>query len=233
MRRGTVVSLFDESANMVRPWARAGWRCWCFDILNTEREESFPGGGFIQWVKADLDDPAWHQLIEDLGPNIMFSFSPCDDLAVCGAKHFGKKLAANPECQNLAVARARLVQDIADYRGIPYMHENPVGILATRWRPVDFWFDPSDYGGWLPEDDVHPRWGQYLPPRDAYPKKTGIRCGNGFVQPEKRPVPALKDYPGWKLLGGRSARTKQIRSETPRGFAHAVWAANDELAGLI
>ena len=33
-----VVSLYDESANMVLPWAEAGAECHVFDLTNTERE---------------------------------------------------------------------------------------------------------------------------------------------------------------------------------------------------
>lgn len=230
LKKGKVISLFDESGNMVRPWAEAGWRCWCFDIVNGSRlDESFASGGFISYVRADLDDPSWHQVIEDMQPSKLFSFSPCDDVAVCGAKHFANKLALDPECQNVAVARAMLVEKIADRVSCAWMHENPVSVLSTMWRKADFYFDPSDYGGYLPPDDVHPRWPQYIAPRDAYPKKTGIRCGNGFVIPPRLPVPAVDHYPGWKKLGGKSAKTKQIRSETPRGYALATYLHNRDL----
>lgn len=227
MTKGNVISLFDESGNMGRPWAEAGYRVFCFDILNTDRVEEFPSGGKIYWMPADLDDPSWAQVIEDMYPVMMFSFSPCDDLAVSGSRHFAAKLARNPDCQALAVRRAKLVERIADRASCPWMHENPVSVLSTMWRKPDFYFDPSDYGGYLPEDDVHPRWPEYIAPRDAYPKKTGIRCGGGFIIPEKRPVQRPDGYSTQhKKLGGKSAKTKQIRSETPRGFARAVFEAN-------
>lgn len=224
---GNVVSLFDESGNMGRPWAERGYRVFCFDILNEERTQRLDGGGEIIWVRADLDDPSWHQVVQDILPVMMFSFSPCDDLAVSGSLHFAKKLAANPDCQKIATDRAKLVEKIAGKHCVPWMHENPVSVLSTTWRKADFYFHPSDYGGYLPESDVHPRWPQYIAPRDAYPKKTGIRCGNGFIIPEKRPVPRPDGYSAQhKKLGGKSAKTKQIRSETPRGFALAVCEAN-------
>jgi hypothetical protein len=226
--KGNVVSLFDESGNMGSPWAEAGYRVFCFDILNEDREERFPGGGRIIWTKADLDDPSWHQVIRDMHAVMMFSFSPCDDLAVSGATHFAAKLQRDPDCQARAVRLARLVEELADGFS-KWMHENPVSVLSTMWRKPDFYFHPSDYGGYLPEDDVHPRWPEYIAPRDAYPKKTGIRCGNGFVRPPTRPVERAPGYSTQhKKLGGKSAKTKQIRSETPRGFARAVFEANAE-----
>lgn len=51
--------------------------------------------------------------------------------------------------------------------------------------------------------------------------------GGGFIEPDKKRLePIYKDNPGWKLLGGKSLRTKNIRSATPRGFARAVFEAN-------
>lgn len=224
---GTVVSLFDESGNMGRPWAEAGYRVLCLDIVNDDRVELFASGGEINYVKADLDDLSWVQVIQALRPQIIFSFSPCTDTAVSGATHFAAKLERDPECQNVATARAKLVERIADKHQVPWFHEHPVSILSRTWRPPDHYFHPSEYGGYLPENDTHPRWPDYIAPRDAYPKKTCIRCGNGFVMPEKRPVERVAGFAAQHLkLGGKSAKTKQIRSETPRGFARAVFEAN-------
>ena len=39
-------------------------------------------------------------------------------------------------------------------------------------------------------------------------------------------VSGHKNNPGWKKCGGKSTRTKNIRSATPRGFAQAVFEAN-------
>lgn len=49
--------------------------------------------------------------------------------------------------------------------------------------------------------------------------------------PDKKPVYVEEGYSlQHKKLGGKSAKTKQIRSETPRGFARAVFEANATLA---
>jgi len=44
--------------------------------------------------------------------------------------------------------------------------------------------------------------------------------------PDKKPVTAVKDNPGWKKLGGKSERTKEIRAAGPRGFLKAICVAN-------
>lgn len=108
--------------------------------------------------------------------------------------------------------------------GVPWMVENPVGKLSTLWRKPDYYFHPFEYGGYMSgeENAFHPR----MPARDAYTKKTCLWAGNGFVMPEKNPVQHIGKFCGWAYLGGRSERTKQLRSLTPRGFARAVFEAN-------
>ncbi|WP_262692490.1 hypothetical protein [Kordiimonas aestuarii] len=111
------------------------------------------------------------------------------------------------------------------------MFENPIGATSGIMGPPSFHFDPCDYGGYLPEDDLHPDYPEYLPPRDAYRKHTNIWCGGGFREPRKRPVPSLPYFPGWKKLGGKAEKTKRVRSATPRGFAIAVFEANARAGG--
>lgn len=221
-----IVSLFDESGNMVRPWAEDGHTCYCFDLQNNGTVETFTSGGKITFLGGDLSEPAAREVIKNLKPNIIFAFPPCTDLAVSGAKHFANKAKANPNYRNEAMALVYLAQHIANDCGCPYMIENPVSVISSEWRKPDFIFHPYYYGGYLPLLDEHPRFPDILPARDAYPKKTCLWVGNGFKMPLAVPVTPQADNPGWLRLGGKSARTKKIRSETPRGFAIAVKAAN-------
>ena len=58
-------------------------------------------------------------------------------------------------------------------------------------------------------------------------KRPAYGQGGGFVMPEKMPVHVGPGYSAQhKKLGGKSLKTKNIRSETPRGFAMAVFLAN-------
>lgn len=224
------VSLYDMTGNMLRPWAREGFHCFCIDIQNDGRSEQV-GSGVIHFINANLRDPEAHANILALKPVFMTSFTPCDDLSVAGAKHFAAKRAKNPAFQQEALELALVAPTLADKLAIPYMVENPVSVLATLWRKPNHRFDPCDYGGYLPEGDVHPSWPDILPARDAYNKQTCIWSGGWFVMPPTKPVtPVGKDYPGWAKLGGKSQRTKNIRSATPRGFALAVKEANIKAA---
>jgi hypothetical protein len=130
---------------------------------------------------------------------------------------------------------AKVVQWVGTMAECPWVLENPVGALSTLWRKPDYMFDPCDYGGYISESEAnHPIWPEDIPPRDAYRKRTCYWSGNGFVMPEPRPVEpeVLTDSNGnrgsrqWKKLGGKSLRTKNIRSATPRGIAKAIFEAN-------
>lgn len=67
--------------------------------------------------------------------------------------------------------------------------------------------------------------------KDGYTKKTAIWHGNGFIEPKRNPLSdneGVMFFWGWRWLGGKSAKTKQLRSLTPRGFARAVFMANHD-----
>ena len=228
------VSLFDESGVLLRPFANLGWECHMFDNDTTPRFERLAGDGSMTWHKLDLYDEASVEAICDMFPDFVACFAPCTDVAGSGARHWAKKLAADPDCQKFAVEKIRLAERIGNAASAPWFTENPVGAVSTLWRKPDAMFDPCDFGGYLDRLDVHPDYPQYFPPRDAYTKRTCLWFGNGFVMPVKKPVMPvyLTDSKGrrwsWiaKKLGGKSAKTKRIRSKTPRGFAQAVALAN-------
>ena len=247
MRRNApvVVSLFDYTGEAVKPWAEDGYRCLCFDLQHPPgppRIVKYPNGGSIEFHHWDSDIPSAKSVVRfAVGrrkPAIVFGFPPCDDLAVSGAKHWAKKLEADPLCQIRAANRAKLVAKIADEYGSAYVVENPRGALGRLWRPKDHSFNPNDYGGYIPlAEAAHPTWPEYIPDRDAYTKVTNLWTGNGFVMPDhKRVAPIIVEFdngkkgsPQWAKLGGKSLKTKNIRSATPRGFARAVKVSNSPI----
>lgn len=226
--------MFDESGNALRPWAEAGHFCHAFDWLNKPRIEWFDGGGFIMYHYADFTQFNDIMRVVALRPDFVMGWPDCTQLAVSGTKHWPSKRAIDPHFQTKAVALARTVEFVGTVCNVPWFAENPVSALSSLWRKSDYRFHPCDYGGYLPLTDVHPRWPDYIPPRDAYEKKTCLWTGNGFRMPPKAPVePVIIEYkngvrgsPQFTQLGGKSAKTKQIRSEGPRGFLRAVFLAN-------
>lgn len=230
MTKKKCIFLYDYTGIIAKPWLDAGYECWSFDGQFpdgvTREGNHIKVGMFFYPFAIELHAD---QIREMVGDNVVhvFGFPECTDLAVSGAKHFEKKRLANPRFQQDAADLAIMVHLVAMKYGCRYGIENPVSVLSTLWRKPDFIFNPFEYGGYLPEDDEHPEWPEYIMPRDAYPKKTCIWCGNGYVQPEKKKVEVPPGYSvQFKKLGGKSLKTKNIRSATPRGFALANFEAN-------
>ena len=229
-----VISLYDYTGEALKPWAEAGYTCHAFDIQHDEASlvDRFEGGGSISFHKADLHDHknlnAIYYAFADKPVAFGMAFPVCTDLAVSGAAWFKKKAEANPSFQDEAVSHAVWCAEVFRSLKIPFFIENPVSVLATKWRKPDHTFHPYEYGGYIAKDDAqHPLWPDYIADRDAYPKKTCLWTGNGFVMPPKVPVEPETGHSRQHLkLGGKSAKTKNIRSATPRGFAIAVMAAN-------
>jgi hypothetical protein len=202
MSKQIVISLFDLTGNMVLPWAKAGYVCYCVDIQHPDGEHR---DGNIVRVGADVRE--W---LPSFSPvKILFAFPPCTDVAVSGARWFKDKgLGALVESLKLFDATVRL----AEWTRAPYIIENPVSTISTYWRKPDYTFDPCDYGGYL------------SPPGDAYTKRTCLWTGNGFVMPKTRQVAPAEGSRMHRLPP--SPQRQSCRSETPKGFSQAVFEAN-------
>lgn len=227
-----VISLYDYTGEAVKPWAEAGYTCHCYDIQHNDKAVLLQSGGSIHYLKADLHQPSTMQSLFNKYENryVLFgmAFPVCTDLAVSGAAHFKNKAEKDPYFQQKAAAYAIWCEWLFEKLAVPYFIENPVSVLSTLWRKPDFIFDPYQFGGYIPLDQAeHPVWPEYIAPRDAYPKKTCLWTGQGFQMPIRMPVEVEEGYSKQHLkLGGKSMKTKNIRSATPRGFAKAVFLAN-------
>ena len=238
-----VISLYDFTGEAVRPWAEAGAHCYCYDIQHSYWQKEHPnatvkvGKGSITFLKADLHNVGvLNEIFAEHDPATTFArkvdfligFPVCSDLAVSGSSHFKNKAKLNPRFQIEAAQHAINCAELAERFDCPYMIENPVSRLATLWRKPDHYFHPFEYGGYLSDAEAdHPTWPDYIAPKDAYSKKTCLWT-KGFTMPQKKPVDcqSFGASTQHRLLGGKSMKTKNIRSATPRGFAKAVFEAN-------
>ena len=84
--------------------------------------------------------------------------------------------------------------------------ENPVGKLRKWIGEPTMSFNPCDYG-------------------DPYKKRT-LLWGNFNTNLNKNPVEPIIPSPLHQNLGGKSEKTKELRSMTPQGFANAFFQAN-------
>lgn len=226
------VFLYDFTGLMAQPWLDSGYECWLFDGQHPSgitRDGNLIKVGM--WFDPNHVENHVNEIVSMVGDNVkfVFGFPDCTDLAVSGAAHFEKKRKENPLFQNDATRLAIMVELLGNAFGCKWGVENPVSVLSSTWRKPNFKFNPYEYGGYLPENDTHPQYPDYIKPRDSYPKKTCIWCGNGFNQPGKLPVDVELGYSDQhNKLGGKSIKTKNIRSATPRGFAYATWVYNYE-----
>ena len=198
------IFLFSKTVTIAAPWAKAGYLCYCVDIQHQAGERQV--GENLILVGADVN--YWYPP----RGNVVFAgaFPPYTHLSGSGARWWKQKgLPILGEALEL-VTRSELLLESLD---CPYFIENPYGALSTHWRKPDYKFDPCDYGGYLD------------PAGDAYTKITHLWTGGGFVMPPKRRVDPVE---GSKMhLMSPSADRADKRSETPRGFAEAVFKAND------
>lgn len=217
-----IVSLFDYTGLAVAPWLKAGYTALIADMQHPEdsQEENLVKlGGNILAREQEIVD-----MLKPFPIHLLCCFPPCTDLAVSGSQHFAAKALADPAYLDKALENIYICIRIGNALKVPYFVENPVSVLSSLWRQPDYTFHPSDFGGYLPLDDLHPIWPKYIPARDAYPKNTCLWVGGGFELPARRPVPRRSGYsPQTTSLGGKSAKTKVIRSATPRGFSEALF----------
>jgi hypothetical protein len=157
--RDTVLSVFDKTGNMVRPWVEAGYKAVLVDLQHPPgvRED-----GAITTVGADIRS-GWlppKELIDRIA--FVAAFPPCDHLAVSGSRWFkGKGLRKLALSIDLFATAAEL----CEWLGCPYIIENPVSTISTYWRKPDAIFHPHHF--------------TLLEPEDNYTKTTCLWTGGG------------------------------------------------------
>ena len=230
-----VLSFYDTTGLMLRPWAEAGFECHAFDIQNDEEVDECG----IHKHHADLFCSDTLSSIKSRFPPqqiiAAFAFPPCTDLSLAGARWWARKAAANP---NFQVEASKRISDLSDWLldfldtdNSFYLIENPKSSkLNSLWRKYDFVFNPNDFGGYLDEEEKsHPLWPGMIPDHDAYAKPTGLWARGPFVFPPKMTVDAERvKFPNQNRYHSpiTACRSAKVRSATPRGFAKAVFLAN-------
>ena len=212
--KDVVVSLFDVTGKMVRPWLDAGYECWIVDIQHPVAYDT--GGvtsdGRLHKVHADLTRP-WLCPVDRERIAFVSAFPPCDHLAVSGARWFkGKGLRRLATSIEMFATAA----EFCEWSRAPYMIENPVSNIASHWRKADHTFSPHQFTGFERTDN--------------YTKKTCLWVGGGFVMPEPFVTEGLgaPDDRIHKCPPGPERHN--IRSATPLGFARAVFEVNAQHA---
>lgn len=205
-----LISLFDHSGNHSRPYRQAGWVVYQVDLkLGTDILD-------FEYRRIIYDNTEY-SVLPEIG---IIAMPPCTDYALSGAKHFAAKdLDGRTDFSQKLVAKTKEIIDYFDNTGLLkfWQLENPMSRIHTLnpWlgKP-HLKFNPCDYAGYSPN-----------PESDRYNKATWL-WGKFKIPEKKRIEPIYKENPGWRLYGGKSERTKELRSITPIGFCNAFFEYN-------
>ena len=205
-----MVSLFDVSGKMAKPWIDAGYECWIVDLQHPVAYDSngITTEGKLHKVHADLTR-TWLPPVDRDEIAFVSCFPPCDHLAVSGARWFKGKGLRRLE---RSVAMFATAAEVAEWSRAPYMIENPVSTISSYWRKPDHTF--------------HPYWFTGINQADNYTKKTCLWTGGGFVMPDKLIDNSLAAPDDRIHKCPPGPERHNIRSATPEGFAMAVFEAN-------
>jgi len=129
---------------------------------------------------------------------------PCTHFSGSGAMWWKAKDKDGRTLEDLTITTACLML-IVKCQPKFWALENPVGRLRRWIGQPRMYFNPCDYG-------------------DPYTKKTCL--WGSFNEPVKNPVEPTEGSKLHLKYGGKSERTKMMRSITPRGFAEAFYKAN-------
>jgi len=202
----TVLSLFDFSGNWSLPYVEAG-----ANVIQVDLKHG------IDVMEIDC---AWlmENVLEDFGTvDGILAAPPCTDFSVSGAQYWPAKDADGRTEKSLEMVR-QVLRCVEFLQPDWWAMENPVGRLNTLMPELKeygpWWFQPCDYG------DAYTKktglWGRFTPPLPLF------IGGDNSVDP----VRACSQGSWLQKLGGKSERTKELRSVTPMGFARAFFAAN-------
>ncbi len=213
MEKKILLSIFDHSGNVSNPYrSDPNWYVIQVDIKH--------GVDILEWdYKSEFSK---HIISYSQLPEVGLIFmTPCTDYALSGARHFKAKDEDGRTAKSqLLVAKCKEIIDYFKQLGVlKFWHfENPM----SRIHKLNPWlgspklkFNPCDYAGYSPD-----------PESDRYNKQTWI-WGKFNIPKKKRIEPIYKENPGWKNLGGKSERTKELRSITPKGFCQAMYEFNN------
>ena len=239
-----LLSIFDYSGSWSAPYFEAGWDVLHWDLKYDLDVKVFKTYGDSLEILEDIDG--------------ILAAPPCTDFTVSGAQYWPAKDQDGRTAQSLALVEYVLklansfeptCPDYLEEYGYTFFWcmENPVGRLPKLINIGNpQYFDPCDYAGYLDMTDSDHNELDRLRRKDgrgitweeiefiihynAYTKKTGL--WGKFTMPEKKRIEPVRCTPqgSWtQRLGGKSDRTKELRSNTPEGFARAFYQSNKAL----
>lgn len=209
-----ILSFFDYTENWCAEYKNdADWKVYAFDIKR--------GKDIMDFNPAQFMSEYLHSASKYSLPEIGLLFAvPCTDYALSGAAWFkAKDEDGRTAASQKLVAKVKEIIDWFENAGVLsfYAIENPMSRIhklnAWMGQPI-LKFNPCDYAGYSDE-----------PEKNRYNKQTWL-WGKFQIPEKKRIEPLQKEFPGHLKLGGKSERTKELRSITPDGFSKAFYQFN-------
>ena len=226
MSKPVVLSLFDYSGGWSKPYLEQGAIVVQVDVkfaddialavdpprVEMKIDMAYPAARSVRIIERTLRE-VWGRGFHVAG---VLAAPPCTDFAGSGAQWWKAKDADGRTAASVQLVLNTLAI-IRHFKPKWWALENPVGRLnkcVPELEPFGPWyFQPWKYG-------------------DAYTKKTGLwgRFNRNLEINEVEPV--MYERGGkrgswmWATLGGKSEKTKELRSITPPGFAKAFAKAN-------
>lgn len=237
-----LLSLFDYSGTWAKPFFDGGWDVIHWDIKHNE----FMDINLLTDCETVLD---MFESVDGIIAGV-----PCTDFSASGARWWEAKDHNGETAKSLELVKQtlRLVDLFTptdpDYDDVFFWCiENPVGRMA-RLAGLDdaYWFHPFEFAGYndLSENNIEElnrlrakkgnqitkAEAEFILHCNAYKKQTGL-WGDFNRSMKKKPIEHVKGNSfGSPLmrLGGKGEKTKEIRSNTPFGFAQAFYNANKD-----
>lgn len=250
MRDEIILSVCDHSGQWSRTYAERGYRVLRIDPKHgpnvdqlgrgITEEPTFTGPSS---VIMDDDGEGWPMtsgmVAKLLASNPLIFGSPvvgllmappCTDFTVSGSRWWAKKDEEGVTAGSVAIVEQCLaIKDSVKDTLRFWVLENPVGRMRRLVPLVGeprMSFDPCDYAGLADEPD-----------KEAYTKRTQLYGVFNTDFPRQRLEPVMFEKVSksgkvlrgswmWAKLGGKSERTKELRSVTPQGFSRAFAEVN-------
>ena len=245
----SLLSLFDYSGNWSGHYADNGW-----DVLMVDAKHQ--GNPFAWITDALEFNTCEFMLENEIEADGLIAAPPCTDFAGSGARWWpGKDTSGATDLSLQLIYQVLHVVDFLkpDFWVLENPVGRLNKLIPEAWESFDGvklgkpqYFNPCDYAGYLDlsSDDldylaeIDKKDGQGITREDwnhiikcnAYTKKTGL--WGEFTMPEKKPIKPVKaggptiGYSALNRLGGKSEKTKELRSVTPDGFSRAFYQAN-------
>lgn len=205
-----VISLCDLTGNAVKPWAEAGFDCFCVDIQHSIRRDRIVqvGAGRIHYVWGDVR--SWTPP-RGYRPVFGMSFTECTHVAGSGARDWSKKRGF---MLRDALEQFESARQAFEWAGVTYVQENSIGKFASieHIGKPSHYFHPWQYAGWCEDDN--------------YTKNTALWSSDDFVMPAQRPAPWLGKPDDRIHKAPPGDDRANFRSASPMGFWTAVFHAN-------